>query len=168
MIKLILNEIYVNDVLLSGGGSGNPFDEHVVINNPYELQCNTFSNNGLNQDVVFNINSGGWLRLQFSDNTVRVPNTKSFLSQNIYTDILRPLSFSNDVVFYGGNTANDAYEEYFRNNRTTETVDFNKNIQAIAGIETNTINTIGNVDLVFNLNGRQYMRFDTALNCLYE
>ena len=34
-------DIYVNDVLLTGGGSGNPFDENVVINNPYELQCNT-------------------------------------------------------------------------------------------------------------------------------
>ena len=35
-------DIYVNDVLLTGGGSGNPFDEDVVINDPYELQCNTF------------------------------------------------------------------------------------------------------------------------------
>ena len=119
-------DIYVNDVLLTGGGSGNPFDENVVINNPYELQCNTFNNNGLNQDVVFNINSGEWLRLQFSDNTVRVPNTKSFLSQEIYFNNIRPLAFSDDVVFYGGNQANNAYTEYFRNNRATETVDFNK------------------------------------------
>ena len=58
-------DIYVNDVLLTGGGSGNPFDENVVINDLYELQCNTFNNNGLNQDVVFNINSGEWFRLQF-------------------------------------------------------------------------------------------------------
>ena len=40
-----------------------------------------FKNSVLNQDMVFNINSNEWLRLQFSDNTVRVPNTKSFLSQ---------------------------------------------------------------------------------------
>ena len=126
MIKLILKEIYVNDVLLTGGGSGNPFDENVVINNPYELQCNTFNNSVLNQDMVFNINGGEWFRLQCSDNTVRVPNTKSFVSQNIYSDILRPLAFGNDVVFYGGNQANNAYTEYFRNNQTTETVDFNK------------------------------------------
>ena len=46
-------DIYVNDVLLTGGGSGNPFDENVVINNPYELQCNTFNNSVLNQDMVF-------------------------------------------------------------------------------------------------------------------
>ena len=119
-------DIYVNDVLLTGGGSGNPFDEDVVINDPYELQCNTFNNNGLNQDVVFNINSGEWLRLQFSDNTVRVPNTKSFLSQEIYFNNIRPLAFSDDVVFYGGNQANNAYTEYFKNNRATETVGFNK------------------------------------------
>ena len=30
------------------------------------------------------------------------------------------------VIFYGGNNANGAYTEYFRNNRSTETVDFNK------------------------------------------
>ena len=119
-------DIYVNDVLLTGGGSGNPFDENVVINNPYELQCNTFNNNGLNQDVVFNINSNEWLRLQFSDNTVRAPNTKSFLSQEMYYNNIRPLAFSDDVVFYGGNQANNAYTEYFKNNQTTETVDFNK------------------------------------------
>ena len=119
-------DIYVNDVLLTGGGSGNPFDENVVINNPYELQCNTFNNSVLNQEMIFNINGGEWFRLQFSDNTVRVPNTKSFVSQNMYSDMLRPLAFGNDVVFYGGNQANNAYTEYFKNNRATETVDFNK------------------------------------------
>ena len=148
-------DIYVNDVLLTGGGSGNPFDEDVVINNPYELKCNTFNNNGLNQDVVFNLNSGEWLRLQFSDNTVKVPNTKSFVSQNIYSDILRPLAFGNDVVFYGGNTANDAYEEYFRNNRTTETVDFNKTVRG------NTISSIGAVDLIFQRGGSQVVKFNS-------
>ena len=148
-------DIYVNDVLLTGGGDGT-FDENVVINNPCELQCNTFNNNGLNQDVVFNINSGEWLRLQFSDNTVRVPNTKSFLSQEIYFNNIRPLAFSDDVVFYGGNTANDAYEEYFRNNRTTETVDFNKTVRG------NTISSIGAVDLIFQRGGSQVVKFNSS------
>ena len=151
-------DIYVNDVLLTGGG--NPFDENVVINDPYELQCNKFNNNGLNQDVVFKINSGERLRLQFSDNAVRVPNTKYVLSQEIYFNNIRPLAFSNDVVFYGCNATNNAFEEYFRNNRTTETVDFNKNIQAIAGIETNTINTIGNADLILQRHGSQVMKLN--------
>ena len=46
------------------------------------LICNTL-NSGLN-DVVFNLNSSEYLRLQLSDGTVRVPNTKSFLSQHIF------------------------------------------------------------------------------------
>ena len=123
-------DIYVNDVLLTGGGDGT-FDENVVINNPYELQCNTFNNSVLNQDVVFNINSGEWLRLQFSDNTVRVPNTKSFLSQNIFTDIVNPLTFSNDVVFNGGNSTNDAYEEYMRLDASTEKVNISKEVKKL-------------------------------------
>ena len=130
-------DIYVNDVLLTGGGSGNPFDENVVINNPYELQCNTFNNSVLNQDMVFNINGGEWFRLQFSDNTVRVPNTKSFLSQNIFTDIIKPLTFTNDVVFNGGNSTNDAYEEYMRMDASTERVNFSKNIDTSENIYMN-------------------------------
>ena len=144
-------DIYVNDVLLTGGGSGNPFDEDVVINNPYELQCNTFNNNGLNQDMVFNLNGGEWLRLQFSDNTVRVPNTKSFLSQEIYFNNLRPLAFSDDVVFYGGNQANNAYTEYFRNNRATETVDFNKVVKCSESL----VMTISKEIILDNTSGKK-------------
>ena len=139
-------DIYVNDVLLTGGGSGNPFDENVVINNPYELRCNTFNNSVLNQDMVFNINGGEWFRLQFSDNTVRVPNTKSLLSQEIYFNNIRPLAFSDDVVFYGGNTTNDAYEEYVRLDASTERVNFSK-----------TIDTSENI--LMNLNKRLYLNY---------
>ena len=139
-------DIYVNDVLLTGGGSGNPFDENVVINNPYELQCNTFNNSVLNQDMVFNINGGEWFRLQFSDNTVRVPNTKSLLSQEIYFNNIRPLAFSDDVVFYGGNATNDAYEEYVRLDASTERVNFSK-----------TIDTSENI--LMNLNKRLYLNY---------
>ena len=143
-------DIYVNDVLLTGGGDGT-FDENVVINNPYELQCNTFNNNGLNQDMVFNLNGGEWLRLQFSDNTVRVPNTKSFLSQEIYFNNLRPLAFSDDVVFYGGNQANNAYTEYFRNNRATETVDFNKVVKCSESL----VMTISKEIILDNTSGKK-------------
>ena len=88
------------------------------------LHCNTFDS-GLS-DVVFNLNTNEFLRFQLSDNTVRVPNTKSFLSQNVFTDIVKPLTFSNDVVLNGGNSTNDAYEEYMKINSTDKTVDFNK------------------------------------------
>ena len=53
---------------------------------------------------------------------MRLPNTKSFLSQNIFTDDIKPLAFSNDVVFNGGNSTNDAYEEYMKLDASTETI----------------------------------------------
>ena len=68
------------------------------------------------------------MRFQVSDNTVRVPNTRSFLSQNIFTDIVKPLAFTNDISLQGKNTTSDGYEEYFKINSTNETVDFNKEI----------------------------------------
>ena len=101
------------------------------------LHCNTFDS-GLS-DVVFNLNTSQFLRFQWNDNTVRVPNTKSFLSQNIFTDIIKPLTFSNDVVFYGGNSTNDAYEEYVRLDASAERVivskatKFENNIQFNVG-----------------------------------
>ena len=106
------------------------------------LICNNFDS-GLS-DVVFNLNSNEYLRFQLSDGTVRVPNTKSFLSQNIFTDIIKPLSFTNDVVFNGGNSTNDAYEEYMRLDASTERVNFIK-----------TIDTSENI--LMNLNKRLYL-----------
>ena len=95
-------------------------------------------NSGLNDVVVFNLNSSEYLRLQLSDGTVRVPNTKSFLShvlsQHIFTDIVRPLAFANDLSFQGQNSTNDGYEEYIRINSSTETVDFNKDIDVSQNI----------------------------------
>ena len=106
------------------------------------LICNNFDS-GLS-DVVFNLNTSEFLRFQLSDNTVRVPNTKSFLSQNIFTDIIKPLSFTNDVVFNGGNSTNDAYEEFMRLDASTERVNFIK-----------TIDTSENI--LMNLNKRLYL-----------
>ena len=107
-----------------------------------KLICNTFDS-GLS-DVVFNLNTNQFLRFQLSDNTVRVPNTKSFLSQNIFTDDIKPLSFANDVVFNGGNSTNDAYEEYLRLDASTEKVSVSK-----------TIDT--NEHIYMNLNKRLYL-----------
>ena len=112
-----------------------------------EVFCNNFNSSDLN-DVVFNLNTSEFLRFQLSDGTVRVPNTKSFLSQNIFTDIIKPLSFTNDVVFNGGNSTNDAYEEYMRLDASTERVNFIK-----------TIDTSENI--LMNLNKRLYLN-DTA------
>ena len=55
------------------------------------LSVDTINTMGLN-DMVFNVATlGEFLRFQVSDNTVRVPNIRSFLSQDIYLDNLRPL-----------------------------------------------------------------------------
>ena len=222
--------ILMKDVEFSGGLSLNT------------LSVDTLNTVGLN-DMVFNVATlGEFLRFQVSDNTVRVPNTRSFLSQDIYLDNLRPLTFSNDVVIYGKNTTADGYEEYFKINSTNETVDFNKeidvsenvvmkpnkflyfdetskiryirssarsspsvqnhldiinedgsqgrirlligsngsnttdeqflvdntiisckrNLRAGAGLETNTIDTIGSANLSFQRGGTEYLRFDTT------
>ena len=100
--------ILMKDVEFSGGLSLNT------------LSVDTLNTTGLN-DMVFNVATlGEFLRFQVSDNTVRVPNTRSFLSQDIYLDNLRPLTFSNDVVLNGGNSTNDAYEEYVRLDASAE------------------------------------------------
>ena len=92
------------------------------------LKINSLSTNGLN-DMLFSVDTlGEFLRFQISDSTVRVPDNRSFLSQNIYLDNLRPLTFSNNVVLYGGNSTNDAYEEYMRLDASDEKITFSKNV----------------------------------------
>ena len=108
--------ILMKDVEFSGGLSLNT------------LSVDTLNTIGLN-DMVFNVATlGEFLRFQVSDNTVRVPNTRSFLSQDIYLDNLRPLTFSNDVVLYAGNSTDDAYEESMKLDASDEKVNFSKNV----------------------------------------
>ena len=126
----IYKDLYLNDTLFQqgGGGGGNSgaFSEDVVIADTYQLKTDTISSNGLN-DLVFNVDTlGEFLRFQISDNTVRVPNNRSFLSQTIYSDLIQPLAFGNDVVFNGGNSTNDAYEEYVRLDASAEKVSISK------------------------------------------
>ena len=91
------------------------------------LKINSISTNGLN-DMTFGVDTlGEFLRLNISDFTVRVPDNRSFLAQNIFTDIIKPVAFANDVVLNGGNSTNDAYEEYMRLDASTETVNISKN-----------------------------------------
>ena len=117
--------ILMKDVEFSGGLSLNT------------LSVDTLNTVGLN-DMVFNVATlGEFLRFQVSDNTVRVPNTRSFLSQDLYLDNLRPLTFSNDVVLYGGNNANDAYGEYVRLDASAEKVNISKETKFENAIQLN-------------------------------
>ena len=123
-------DLYLNDTLFQQGGGSNSgaFSEDVVIADTYQLKTDTISTNGLN-NMVFNVDTlGEFLRFNISDNTVRVPNTRSFLSQNIFTDLIQPLAFANDVVFNGGNSTNDAYEEYVRLDASTEKVNISQHV----------------------------------------
>ena len=91
------------------------------------LKINSITTNGLN-DMTFGVDTlGEFLRFNISDFTVRVPDNRSFLAQNIFTDIIKPVAFANDVVFNGGNSTNDTYEEYMRLDASTETVSISKN-----------------------------------------
>ena len=104
----------MKDVEFSGGLSLNT------------LSVDTLNTNALN-DMVFNVATlGEFLRFNINDNTVRVPNTRSFLSQDIFLDNLRPLTFSNDIIIYGGNNTNDAYEEYVRLDASAKRVNITK------------------------------------------
>ena len=92
------------------------------------LKINSITTNGLN-DMTFGVDTlGEFLRFNISDFTARVPDNRSFLAQNIFTDILKPVAFANDVVFNGGNSTNNAYEEYMRLDASDEKVNFSKNV----------------------------------------
>ena len=118
-----------DDFYCNGNGHFNGTLRASVITSDGDVNCDgvnadTFNSNVITNDIIFNHNDTEYMRFQVSDNTVRVPNTRSFLSQDIYLDNLRPLTFSNDVVFNGGNNANDAYEEYVRLDASEETVQY--------------------------------------------
>ena len=76
-------DLYLNDTLFQQGNSGT-FNEDVIIADTYKLKTDTISSNSLN-DLIFEIDTlGEFFRCQISDNTVRVANTRSFLSQDIF------------------------------------------------------------------------------------
>ena len=92
------------------------------------LKINSITTNGLN-DMTFGVDTvGEFLRFNISDFTVRVPDNRSFLAQNIFTDIIKPVAFANDVVLNGGNSTNDTYEEYMRLDASDEKMNFSKNV----------------------------------------
>ena len=106
-----------------------------------------------------------FLRFQVSDNTVRVPNTRSFLSQDIYLDNLRPLTFSNDVVFNGGNSTNDAYEEYVRLDASSEKVNISKETKFEDDIQLNVGQVIKFTNVfIREVQGTTRPEFDLIIN----
>ena len=115
------------------------------------VNADVFNSNVITNDIIFNHNDVDveYMRFQASDNTVRVPNTRSFLSQNIFTDIIRPIAYGNDLICYGGNAADNAYIEYWKLNHAAETLDISKVVRV------NEINTLTNTDLIIKRYGVQ-------------
>ena len=130
------------------------------------VNADTFNSNVITNDIIFNHNDTEYMRFQVSDNTVRVPNTRSFLSRNIFTDIVRPIAFGNDLICYGSNAADTAYIEYWKLNHAAETLDISKVVRV------NEINTLTDTDLIIKRYGVQrlsitstYAEFTGAVYC---
>ena len=144
--KLIINAVSPpnasDDFYCNGNAHINGTLRVSVLTSDGDVNCDgvnadTFNSNVITNDIVFNHNDTEYMRFNVSDNTVRVPNTRSFLSQNIFTDIIKPLAFANDVVFNGGNNTNDAYEEYVRLDASAEKVNISKETKFENAIQSN-------------------------------
>jgi len=97
--KLIINAVSPanasDDFYCNGNGHFNGTLRASVLTsdgdvNAQGVNADTFNSNVITNDIVFNHNDNEYMRFQVSDNTVRVPNTRSFLSQEILTDIIKP------------------------------------------------------------------------------
>ena len=97
--KIILNAVSPpnasDDFYCNGNAHINGTLRVSVLTSDGDVNCDgvnadVFNSNVITNDTVFNHNDNEYMRFQVSDNTVRVPNTKSFLSQNIFTDDIKP------------------------------------------------------------------------------
>ena len=165
--KLIINAVApatgTDDFYCNGSGHFNGSLRVSVLTSDGDVNadgCNadTFNSHIIANDIIFKHNDVEYQRFNQSDNTVRVPNTRSLLSQNLFTDIVKPLAISNDITFQGQNTTDDNYEEYFKINSTTKKVDFNK---PISSITCNEFNSDGNVEVVLKKNTDNFIQFKT-------
>ena len=133
--------------------------------NAQGVNADTFNSNVIANDIIFNHNDVEYMRFQISDNTVRIPNTRSFLSQNIFTDIIKPLTFSNDVVFNGGNSTNDAYEEYVRLDASAEKVNISKETKFENDVQLNVGQVIKFTNVfIREVQGTTRPEFDLIIN----
>ena len=172
--KIILNAVAPatasDDFYCNGNGQFNGSLRVSLLTSDGDVNCDgvnadTFNSNVITNDIVLNHNDNEYMRFQVSDNTVRVPNTRSFLSQDIYLDNLRPLTFSNDVVFNGGNSTNDAYEEYVRLDASTEKVSISKETKFENAIQLNQGQSIKWTNVfIREVQGASRPEFDIIVN----
>ena len=133
--------------------------------NAQGVNADTFNSNVITNDIVFKHDDNEYMRFQVSDNTVRVPNTRSFLSQNIFTDDIKPLAFANDVVFNGGNSTNDAYEEFIRLDASAEKVSISKETKFENDVQLNVGQVIKFTNVfIREVQGTTRPEFDLIIN----
>ena len=95
------------------------------------VKTNTINSNGDN-DLVFQRNGTEYMRFQGSDFTIRM--NYSVISTNTYIDNHRPTAFGIDTFFYGNNSADNGYIEYFRFNHANQRCDYFVNINSNSNI----------------------------------
>ena len=108
--------------------------------NAFEVQgdsvfSGTVSTNTLNSetgDLVFERLGTEYMRFQGSDFTIRM--NYSVISTNTYIDNHRPTAFGVDTFFYGNNSADNGYIEYFRFNHANQRCDYFVNINSNSNI----------------------------------
>ena len=85
--KIILNAVAPatasDDFYCNGNGQFNGSLRVSILTSDGDVKCDgvnadTFNSNVITNDIVFNHNDNEYMRFQVSDNTVRVPNTRSF------------------------------------------------------------------------------------------
>ena len=172
--KIILNAVSPpsasDDFYCNGNAHINGTLRVSVLTSDGDVNCDgvnadVFNSNVITNDIIFNHNDVEYMRFQASDNTLRVPNTRSFLSQDVYLDNLRPLTFSNDVVLYGGNSTNDAYEEYIRLDASTEKVSISKETKFEDDVQLNVGQVIKFTNVfIREVQGTSRPEFDLIIN----
>ena len=83
-------------------------------------------------DLVINRNGTEFVRLKASDFTIRM--NYALISTNTYIDNHRPTAFGVDTFFYGNNSTDNGYIEYFRFNHTNQRCDYFVNINSNSNI----------------------------------
>ena len=83
-------------------------------------------------DLVINRNGTEFIRCKASDFTIRM--NYALISTNTYIDNHRPTAFGIDTFFYGNNSTDNGYIEYFRFNHANQRCDYFVNINSNSNI----------------------------------
>ena len=111
-------------------GTGNAFE--VQGDSVFSGTVSTNTLNSESGDLVFQRLGTEYMRFQGSDFTIRM--NYSVISTNTYIDNHRPTAFGVDTFFYGNNSTDNGYIEYFRFNHANQRCDYFVNINSNSNI----------------------------------